>query len=107
MTKSQKIYAGKVPFDVRGNLMDYPEPHYVAEWRENVPFEAMLTFTGFSRGRSAAQAVYKNAAGATFHMFLTDFADLVERGGPLNVVFGTWVATKRGQNYGIRRLEKE
>ena len=103
MKKSTKVYAGKIPFNARGDLLEYPEPHCTHEWRENVPFEAELTFDGIHRGRSAANAVYKNAAGASFTFFLTDFADLVRSGERLDVIRGTWVATKRGANYGIRR----
>lgn len=103
MKKSMKIYAGKIPFNKKGDLLEYPEPYCVHEWRENQPFEAELKFEGFSRGRSAANAVYKNATGACFTVFLTDFADLVRAGERLDVVKGTWVATKRGANYGIRR----
>lgn len=107
MKKSQKVYTGQIPYTKDGSLMEYPEAWRSIEWRENTPFEAELTFQSFSRGRSAANAVYENAAGATFTVFLTDFADLVTSGERLDVVRGTWVATKRGQNYGIRRLEKE
>lgn len=107
MKKSTKVYAGKIPFSEKGDLLEYPTPYLTHEWRENLPFEAELTFDGFAWGRSAANAVYKNAAGARFTFFLTDFADLVRSGERLDVIRGTWVATKRGENYGIRRYAEQ
>lgn len=95
---------GRIPFDEDGHPMVYADGGWskCAEWRDNTPFEDTLTFKNFTRGRSAARAVFlSKALGCRVEMFLatlkTVIPNLVE--GKLS---GTWRFEKRGQNYGIR-----
>lgn len=76
------------------------------EWRDNFTFRQTFTFVGFERGRSAAHALLKGEDGREFVCFLVDFAPLVRRGlfDQDGKVSGLWTFTKKGQNYGIRRV---
>lgn len=105
--KPQVVFSDQIPYAEDGSLIHYPEPRKDIDWRDNNPFEAELTFQGFSHEHPVAKAMYKNAAGATFPMFLADFANLVRYGVRLDIISGTWAGTKRGEIYGIRRYEKE
>jgi hypothetical protein len=76
----------------------------VVQWVDNDPFDAVLTFTGFERGRSAAHAIWVDNEGHEYQMFLTDFSELLLDGGTTMVggkVLATWRVRKRGRNYGI------
>jgi hypothetical protein len=115
-----------VPFDGDGNLMEWADPrlgrgqpdrrwrdganHPCGEWRESKPFEAVVTFEGWVRGRSAAHASVKvkplgGANPFQAQVFLTDFAEIlitgaVEEGQVVGT--GPWEFCKRGQNFGLR-----
>jgi hypothetical protein len=64
------------------------------------PFTAMMEFTRFERGRSSAIAIFTDASGAEWPMFLTHLAEVLPRlkNGTLKA---SWVIAKRGTNYGI------
>lgn len=101
------------PFDRDGNLQHYPLGQgYGAErtgpsWRAVPPWTGVLTLKGYSRGRSAAYAVFVDAHGFEYPMMLSDFVELVkERTLAHGDVYARWALAKRGQNYGIR-LAKE
>jgi len=95
----------KAPFDDKGNLMHYPESwrRSEIEWRPETEFEATLRYKGFARGRSAAYFHFSDEKGRDFPMFLADFSDIV-RYLCDGQVAGTWVPTKRGQNFGIKMV---
>lgn len=94
-----------------GTLLGYPEPYPQEppmEWRSVEPFEAILYFENFQRGRSATEAIFVSAAGKRFPMFLRDLADVLLEAPPGGwydggVIRGSWTIAKRGQNYGIKR----
>lgn len=90
-----------------GRLLDYTGHGAWAaqhvEWRPNDPFEATLVLTGTERGRSSAVFVWRNVAGGTYRMFLTDMLEVaqtlgVEQGGRVTAM---WKVRKRGTNYGL------
>ncbi len=95
----------KIPFR-DGSLQHYPQdwPHsgVPLEWRDNGRVSMALTYQGYRRGRSAAYIEWRDAAGKTFPMFLTDL-DAVIRGHSIErgTVAAEWTFCKRGQNYGI------
>lgn len=103
-----------VPFNKQGDLLHWthaepgvaamsPFGEVLAVWRDNVVFEDTLTFETMSRGRSAADAIWRSqATGVKFSMFLKDLDYLlktstIEHG----VVSGIWTFCKRGRNYGV------
>ena len=74
------------------------------QWRDNNSFQDVLTFTGFSRGRSAARGVFHSKThNCPVEMFLTDLTPDMKLlvGGRLE---GTFHFCKRGQNFGIQRV---
>lgn len=79
------------------------------EWRENTSFYAKMTYVGYSRGQSSTKFTWMDEGGNFYPMFVTDLdAVLVDglisfsqEGGPV-AILGTWIVTKRGQNYGIK-----
>lgn len=78
------------------------------EWCDNIPFEAVLVFDGYSRGRSAAHTSWQNKeTGAKYTMFLTHFDSLMRS---QILTYGEtpkllWDFVKYGQNYGIKMAE--
>jgi len=98
---------GKIPF-LNGKPLVYvssweeKQPDF--QWRDNNSFQDVLTFTGFSRGRSAARGVFHSKThNCSVEMFLTDLAPDMKLlvGGRLE---GTFHFCKRGQNFGIKRI---
>lgn len=107
-----KKWDGKIPWkkreDGRWFVPDYAnERHRDVEWRDNEPFEDVLTFAGFSRGRSAARMVFKSRKlGVRVEMMLTHFSEVAKRmvAGQLQ---GQFKFAKRGTNFGICMLPEE
>jgi hypothetical protein len=116
VTTTKRKYPGpdKAPY-WRGNLEDYPgygfsrgevtDPDH--EWRNNEPFQANLTLTGISRGRSAIKFMWRDEEGHSFPMFAIDMAALVmtKEGAAGGKAGGQWIIMKRGSNYGVARYE--
>lgn len=93
----------RAPFDTNGNLMHHPRSYDqdLGEMREDKPFRATMTYTGFERGRSAAYTMWKDQDGKTYPMFLADLHVILPL---LNKGYLTtmWRVAKRGQNFGIK-----
>jgi hypothetical protein len=93
----------KIPFR-DGNLLSYPNWYggKPIEWRDNYVFGAVLTYTGFYRGRSAAGSEWKDEYGHSYPMFLKDLEHAlrhgIDKGGVIKAEF---TFQKRGGNYGI------
>ncbi|WP_147432677.1 hypothetical protein [Catellatospora citrea] len=102
----------RYPVDDHGNLEHYPSrvpvwgrlrPEQDQAWSEgNEPFAATLTLVTGPRGRTTPYFVWRDTAGLTYPMFMTDLVDvlmckLVDQG----TVSGLWQVRKRGQNYGL------
>ncbi len=71
-------------------------------WRPaDEPRELTLTFRAFSRGRSAAHAVFHTQTGGEVIVHLEQLAELIRGGrfGSDGVVHGWWVVRKHGQNF--------
>ena len=105
------------PFDDHGNLMHFPGFTYghdangkwvgtPPEWREIEPFNAVMQFSSYHRGRSAAYFCWCKVDDNTlWTMFLTDLSQLIETATLyMGKVTATWEVCKRGENYGIRRV---
>lgn len=95
----------KIPF-LKGVPQVYVHPHVTSgvDWRENTPFVASLVFDRFTRGRSAARAVFRHeTTGVPYEMFLTDLEDAMTymTEGKLH---GRFEFVKRGSNYGVQLL---
>lgn len=90
----------EAPFDRDGNMLSYPE--WGSEMREVTPFYETITFVGFNRGRSAANATFKRKDGTDVIVFLHDMEQFVSEmdGGNIDAM---WTYCKRGQNYGVKR----
>lgn len=76
-------------------------------WRPNDPFTATLRLDRLERGRSAARFWFIDESTNTEYPFFGQ--GLVEMLSRVDltkgVVTGTWIAVKRGANYGIELLE--
>jgi len=109
----------QVPHYPDGSIPDYVrhgatnggwgnDPKLAITWRDPAPFDARLSFTCFSRGRSAAHALMFSETGARFTVFLTDLSEMIRDarwcGGLLAARF---MPCKRGQNYGVRLAKEE
>lgn len=85
---------------------DYPSPGVT--YRPNEPFSTTLWLVELERGRSAARFWWQDEAGVLYPMFGQGIVELLQ-----NVtldhgkVIGTWIAVKRGANYGIERYEEK
>lgn len=75
---------------------------YPTEWKLNYKFQDTLVFQGFSYGRSAGRACFKNSQGHVYGMFMSEFERLLldSRMTGLNIS-GDWTFAKRGANYGL------
>src|SRR5687768_9777589 len=97
----------KVPFNKEtGSIPSYANTHFGSEkiytWKDPEPFPATLAFEGFSRGRSAANAVFTRGE-ARFTVFLTDLHDMIMEGRIINGhIDDVFIPCKRGTNYGIK-----
>ena len=79
----------------------YKEP----TWREVEPFEATLEYVHYTRGRSSVTFVWQDLkTGQQYPMFLTDMDKIVKL-VQVGRIRGTWEASKRGTNYGIRLVQ--
>lgn len=76
------------------------------DWRPNEPFKATLTLNRLERGRSAARFWFRDEEGTEYPMFGQGIVDMLKAGVlDHGVITGTWIAVKRGANYGIERYE--
>lgn len=98
-------YTGCLP----DSIQDENWNHGRWEWKENFVFHDDMKFTGFSRGCSSAKAVFESRLdGKQYAMFLTDLADAIsgERFFKDRLI-GYFTFCKRGQNYGVKIVDKE
>lgn len=77
-------------------------------YHPNEPFSTTLWLVELERGRSAARFWWQDEAGVLYPMFGQGIVELLQnvtldRGK----VTGTWIAVKRGANYGIERYEEK
>lgn len=94
--------------DQRRSLLEYVGGYEKdVEWLPNDPFTATLKIESLERGRSAARFWFEDVDSGTQYPFfgqgLTDMLSKVEMSK--GVVTGTWIAVKRGANYGIELYE--
>ena len=98
----------QIPYHEDGSIPHYPVSwarDYL--WKDPEPFSATLTLIGFSRGRSAANFDFESETGARFTVFMTDLMAMIQSPAwQSGKISGTFVPTKRGQNYGIKLVEK-
>ena len=104
------MYKGKIPFNpFTKEPLDYCERYVHKDDRSKPPemidnyvFSDALKYDTFSRGRSAANIVFKSiTSGLRYTVFLVDFSEMV----PLmvsGVVYGNFEFCKRGMNYGLK-----
>jgi hypothetical protein len=84
----------------------YGDPQYPASgvtYKDNEPFEATLKIMSLERGRSAARFWFQDVNTGTYYPFFGQtLVDMITASDLLKgVVTGTWIAVKKGQNYGI------
>jgi len=85
---------------------------YVAEinttvWIDNYEFEDSLEYTGFTRGRSAANLQMKSIiTGREYTVFITDLGDMFRKADK-GIVSGTFTFCKRGANFGTVAVPAE
>jgi hypothetical protein len=97
-----------VPFDDNDNMLDFPLYGPNKRWEEfghKGIRQLELKLDSYTRGRSSATFWWTDEVGRRYPMFLTDLEDVI-RNEKINfgVVGGLWTATKRGQNFGIKRV---
>ena len=100
----------KIPFSKNGQLQyadSYVEKFTEGfRWVDNYTFEAVLTYVGYSRGRSAAGFKFKDNS-YEYYMFMTDMDDVLKNKTLYKGrVSGKWTFIKRGMNYGIKLAEE-
>lgn len=114
MTKKRALPGPATAPYRNGDLLPYAPTGWQlsagAAWLDNVPFHATLELGGIERGRSAAHFLWNDAdSGANYQMFMTDVADLMQsaQGVQGGKVRGWWIVVKRGNNYGVARINPE
>jgi hypothetical protein len=92
-TLSHANYVGETHYVGPGKRLD---PTYI----DNIPWDDELTYDDFYRGRSAAGAIFKNAAGQIFTVFMKDLGIFIPHmvNGKIK---GKFIYCKRGMNYGV------
>lgn len=102
-------YEGNEEIHLGWHMASYAEGYRPVEWRPNTPFKATFDLTGQSRGRSSALFEWTDLETQTrYPMFMSSLVDLIQNSVIRNgVVSGTWIAVKRGANYGIERYEEK
>lgn len=76
------------------------------DWRPNEPFQATLRLDRLERGRSAARFWFTGEDGTHYPFFGQGLVDMLSKVTlDHGTVTGTWIAVKRGANYGIELLE--
>lgn len=78
------------------------------DMRENTPFYAILTYNGYSRGRSAADLEFLDDSGHKYSMFMSSFNELLFNSNIIDrkTELITWNFCKKGSNYGLQFLNK-
>lgn len=103
--KAKKPYAGKIPFDLAGNLISqvcYWNEKDVAVWKDNEPFCGVLKIVDYFRGRSAAGFTLLNKDGGSLAMRMQHFtAMIVNCHCQEGTVDGTWQYAKQGSAYSL------
>lgn len=124
-TKPAKAKTIPVPFDGKGNMVSYPVIR--REYREDSqgrlvchildpvleplePFFATMRVVDLERGQSAARFTLQDiATEKRYPLFLIDMLHILT--GPVASsqnefrVYALWTPVKRGQNYGITRVD--
>nr|WP_296763976.1 hypothetical protein [Rhodococcus sp. (in: high G+C Gram-positive bacteria)] len=76
------------------------------DWLPNDPFTETFQVMGYGRGRSSIKFMLVAEDGRRYEMFAKDFTELVMTSEiSAGVVTGTFQVVKRGQNYGLVRVE--
>jgi DNA-binding PadR family transcriptional regulator len=111
--KRKRPGAYKVPYSRHGNLLHYARAENDSyrhlnesnvDWRENEPFQAELELDRSVSGRSAKYVIWHDPEGRQFPMFVVDLVEMIKDGATVSggKILATWMARKRGQNYGVR-----
>lgn len=76
------------------------------DWRPNEPFHAILRIDRLERGRSAARFWFvDDLLEIEYSFFGQGLVEMLSKADMRSgVVEGTWIAVKRGANYGIEML---
>jgi hypothetical protein len=95
-------------WEERARLLEWASDHdKKVEWRPNEPFTDTLRLDRLERGRSAARFWFVGTDGTEYPFFGQGLTDMLSRVAlDHGVVTGTWIAVKRGANYGIELLEE-
>jgi hypothetical protein len=94
-----------IPYDGAGNLREYAGGYSETEWRDNTPFPAELQVVGYERGRTAVRVIWEDGDGHAYPMFISYLVELIRTSNVIDgKVSGTWMGTKKGQNYGLRMV---
>ena len=104
MKNKMKKQPLSIPFDSDGNLLNYILPSMDdVTWRENFEFSTIMTYCGFSRGRSSILFHFTDTQGKKYLMFVSDFDDLLNRKGlEGKTINETFTFCKKGDNYGVK-----
>ena len=81
-------------------------PQYDVTWKPQEVLELTLSYAGYTRGRSAVTFYWRDEHGHIYPMFIKDFDDLLLRHIGTTNIHAVFTYVKRGQNYGIKLLEK-
>lgn len=86
---------------------DYGRYSNAIDWRPNEPFSDTLTLDRLERGRSAARFWFVGSDGTHYPFFGQGFVDALKRTTSTSgAVHGTFIAVKRGANYGLELVSE-
>ncbi len=107
--------APEVPVDKDGNWLHYPDWYYMRDgggWQRVQPFDAVFRIKEIVSGRSAKYLTLEDInTGKKYPMFIADLVKIIQAGAvgvyaqnSEGVITGTWTASKRGANFGIKAV---
>lgn len=98
---SAVTYDGEFAWSLRPDPVTNRRTQMLPTLVDNTPFTDTLTYVNYYRGRSAAGIMFENKEGRVFHVFMSDFHEMV----PLlsnGKITNTFIYCKKGKNYGLQ-----
>lgn len=86
-------------------MVSYDRDYDVVDRKDPYTFSDTLTIMGYLRGRSSVQICLVGSKGEEYSMFISDFMDMVLSTDIQRArITGTWTFTKKGANYGLKKI---
>lgn len=98
-----------IPYDKNGNMLQWDyDTYYTFGRRNNSIWADVLEYIGYGRGRSAAYFKWQSVfTKRIYYMFISDMNDVLLNTNMVDrEVKGRFTYIKRGQNFGIQRIDE-